>query len=55
MCKKYILKAKRPYEEHFTEWCSTDDRETVERNINVIESYGYLWQLTRGEQYEGQT
>ena len=50
MCKKYRLQAKRPYEAEFTEWCSTDDGEIIRNNIEVIESYGYLWQLTRGTQ-----
>ena len=50
MCKKYNLKAKRPYENEFTEWCSTDDYEAVKRNIKAIESYGYQWQLTEGKQ-----
>lgn len=45
MCKKYILQAKRPCEKEFTEWCNTDDYETIERNIKVIESYGYLWRV----------
>ena len=49
MCKKYKLQAKRPHEIEYSEWCSTDDLEAVERNIKTIESYGYQWQLTEGE------
>ena len=51
MCK-YKLKAKRPYEKEFTEWCSTDDGEAVKRNIDTIENYGYQWQLTGGQDDE---
>ena len=50
MCKKYRLQAKRPFEKEFTNWCSTDDGEVIKRNIEVIESYGYQWRLTEGEQ-----
>lgn len=50
MCKKYKLQAKRPCEQEFTDWCSTDDPEAVKRNIKTIESYGYQWQLTGGKQ-----
>lgn len=52
MCLKYKLQAKRPYEEEFTDWCSTDDPETVKRNIETIEGYGYQWQLTGGTDSE---
>lgn len=50
MVKKYNLKAKRPHETVFTEWCSTDNYEAVERNIKTIENYGYQWLLTEGDQ-----
>ena len=45
MCKKYILQAKRPSENEYSEWCNTDNYEVVERNIKIIESYGYLWRV----------
>jgi hypothetical protein len=45
MSKKYELQAKRPFERFFTEWCSTDDDEILQRNIKTIESYGYQWRL----------
>ena len=50
MCKKYTLKAKRPNEKEYSEWCSTNDGETIKRNVEVVESYGYRWRLTGGEQ-----
>jgi ribosome-binding protein aMBF1 (putative translation factor) len=52
MINRYKLQAKRPHEDVFTEWCSTDNYEVVERNIKVIESYGWQWQLREGEQEE---
>lgn len=45
MCKKYKLLSKRPHEKVFTDWCSTDDYELVQRNIKVIEGYGWQWKL----------
>ena len=52
MCKKYKLQAKRPHEEAFTDWCSTDNGEAIKRNIKAIESYGYQWRLTKGAEDE---
>ena len=49
MCKKYKLKAKRPFEKTFTDWCHTDDAEAIKRNIKVIEEYGWQWQLEGGD------
>jgi hypothetical protein len=40
-----MLQAKRPHENTFTEWCTTDDYEVIERNIKIIESYGWQWRL----------
>ena len=48
MRAKYELQAKRPSDWLFTDWCDTNDYETVQRNIKVIESYGYRWRL-KGE------
>ena len=48
MCKKYKLQAKRPNQKEFTNWTETDNYQVIERNIKVIESYGYEWQLTEG-------
>ena len=45
MLNRYTLKAKRPHENVFTEWLSTYDYEVVERNIKIIESYGWQWKL----------
>ena len=53
MCKKYTLKAKRPDEKLYADWCVTDDYEIVKRNIKTIERYGYQWQLKEGDQNEG--
>jgi ribosome-binding protein aMBF1 (putative translation factor) len=52
MVSRYRLQVKRPYESYYTEWCSTLDLEVVERNIKVIESYGYLWKLKQFQQEE---
>jgi hypothetical protein len=49
MINRYKLQAKRPHEDVFTEWCSTDNYEAVVRNIKVIESYGWEWQLKTEE------
>lgn len=49
MCK-YKLKAKRPHEKVFAEWCKTNDYEVIKRNIDTIESYGFQWQLIEEEQ-----
>ena len=49
MINKYRLQAKRPHEDVFTEWCSTDNFDVVERNTKVIESYGWQWQLKEYE------
>lgn len=46
---EYKLQAKRPHEKEFSNWCSTKDYEAVKRNIAVIESYGWQWQLEEGE------
>ena len=54
MCKKYKLKAKRPWQNHFTDWSATDDYEVIKRHIKVIESYGYEWKLTEREQEDEQ-
>lgn len=43
--KKYDLRAKRPHEKVFTDWCKTDDYEVVKRHIKIIEGYGYQWEL----------
>lgn len=43
--RKYSLYAKRPNEKVFTDWCKTDDYDVVKRNIKVIKSYGYEWEL----------
>jgi hypothetical protein len=40
-----MLQAKRPHENFFTEWCQTDNYEVIERNIKIIESYGWEWRL----------
>ena len=48
MCKKYELQAKRPWQDKFTDWCSTDDYGVIKRNIKTIESFGYQWKLTEG-------
>lgn len=48
MCKKYKLQAKRPHQKEFTNWTETDNYKAIERNIKVIESYGYEWRLTEG-------
>lgn len=45
MLNRYMLWAKRPHEAMFTEWCQTDNYEVVERNIKIIESYGWEWKL----------
>ena len=45
MFNRYMLWAKRPHEAMFTEWCQTDNYEVVERNTQVIESYGWEWKL----------
>ena len=45
MFNRYMLWAKRPHEAMFTEWCQTDNYEVVERNIKIIESYGWEWKL----------
>lgn len=50
MINRYKLQAKRPHEDVFTEWCSTDNYEAVVRNIKVIESYGWEWQLKEEDQ-----
>ena len=50
MCKKYRLRAKRPDERLFTEWCSTDNYEAIERNIETIVGLGWQWELLRGDQ-----
>ena len=50
MCKKYKLKAKRPWQNHFTDWSATDDYGVIKRHIKIIESYGYEWKLTEREQ-----
>lgn len=42
---RYMLQAKRPHEKFFTEWCQTDNYEVIERNIKIIESYGWEWRL----------
>ena len=47
---KYRLQAKRPYQDEFTEWCSTNSEEVVERKIKTIEEYGYQWRLIEGEE-----
>ena len=54
MCKKYKLKAKRPWQNHFTDWSATDDYGVIKRHIKVIESYGYEWKLTEREQEDEQ-
>jgi hypothetical protein len=40
-----MLQAKRPHEKVFTEWCSSNDYDTIQRNIKIIENYGWLWNL----------
>ena len=52
MCKRYRLQAKRTHEKEYTNWCSTNDCEVIERNIAVIESYGWQWQLQGGGEFE---
>lgn len=52
MCKKYKLQAKRPYENEFTDWCSTDNYDVVKRHIEIIESYGWQWELSTKEENE---
>ena len=49
MCK-YRLKAKRPHEQVFTEWCSADDYEAIKRNIQTIEGLGWNWELKEGNE-----
>ena len=43
--RKYDLRAKRPHEKVFTDWCKTDDYEAIKRNIKIIEGYGWQWEL----------
>lgn len=45
MLNRYMLQAKRPHESVFTEWCQTDNYEVIEKNIKIIESYGWEWRL----------
>jgi hypothetical protein len=52
MFNDYTLQAKRPFEKVFTEWCSTDDYEVIQKNIKIIESYGYQWQLKEKDRTE---
>lgn len=47
---RYMLQAKRPHEKFFTEWCSTDDYEVIQKSIKIIESYGYQYQVKENEE-----
>lgn len=47
---RYTLQAKRPHEKFFTEWCSTDDYEVIQKSIKIIESYGYQYQVKENEE-----
>ena len=47
---RYMLQAKRPHEKVFTEWCSTDDYEVIQKSIKIIESYGYQYQVKENEE-----
>ena len=42
---KFNLIARRHIGEDWSAWCSTNDEDTVKRNIKVIESYGWMWSL----------
>lgn len=42
---RYKLKVKRPIDSGFSDWTSTNDHEVIKKNIEVIESYGWQWEL----------
>jgi hypothetical protein len=42
---RYKLKVKRPIDSGFSDWTFTNDHEVIKKNIEVIESYGWQWEL----------
>jgi hypothetical protein len=50
--RRYRLQAKRPHETTYSEWCSTEDYQAVLRNIDTIESYGWMWRICDGDGYD---
>lgn len=41
----YNLYARRSPSERWSIWLTTNDLETCRRNIDVIESYGWQWEV----------